>query len=141
MSSIHPATAALVEYALGDTPAALPAEVAQAGRNILLDTLAAMIGARAPGLTISAPLLRYAELEGGEPRASIVGRGPRTGPALAALVNGTLAYALDIESIHGPSITHAAAVVVPAAMRLTRPARTLPLPSSTKSVTPAAAIA
>jgi 2-methylcitrate dehydratase PrpD len=116
VTTIHPATASLVEYALGDTPPTLPSDVVLAGRNVLLDTLAAMIGARAPGLTISAPLLKYAELEGGAPRASIVGRPGRTGPALAALVNGTFAYALDVESIHGPSITHAAAVVVPAAL-------------------------
>ena len=114
--SIHPATAALVDYAVGVLPEGLPADVARAGQDILLDTLGAMIGARAPGLTISAPLLRYAALEGGEPRASIVGRPQRTGPTQASLVNGTLAYALDIESIHGPSITHAAAVVVPAAL-------------------------
>src|SRR4051794_6766702 len=110
------ATAALVEYALTWAPGSPPDAVTRAGQDIVLDTLAAMIGARAPGLTISGPLLRYAALEGGEPRASIVGRQRRTGPALAALVNGTFAYALDIESIHGPSITHAAAVVVPAAL-------------------------
>ncbi|MCC7370810.1 MAG: MmgE/PrpD family protein [Chloroflexi bacterium] len=116
MTSIHPATASLVEYAIGNTPATLPPELTRAGLNILLDTLAATIGARAPWLTISAPLLRYAAIEGGDPRASIFGSPRKTGPALAALVNGTLAYALDIESIHGPSITHAAAVVVPAAL-------------------------
>lgn len=114
--STHPATSALVEYATGATWASFPAEVQRAGRDILLDTVGAMVGGCAPGLTIAAPLIRYARLEGGEPRASVVGHELRTGPSLAALVNGTLAYALDIESIHGPSITHAAAVVVPAAL-------------------------
>ena len=116
MTLTHPATDALVEYALHETPGGLPEDVARAALEILLDTLGAMIGARAPDLSISQPLLQYAALEGGEPRASIVGRPGKTGPALAALVNGTFAYALDIESIHGPSITHAAAVVVPAAL-------------------------
>jgi 2-methylcitrate dehydratase PrpD len=116
MTTAHAATDALVEYALAAGPERLPPEVVRAGQAILLDTLAAMIGARAPDLTIAGPLLRYAALEGGEPRASIVGEARKTGPALAALVNGTFAYALDIESIHGPSITHAAAVVVPAAL-------------------------
>ena len=109
-------TAALVEYALGMDAAALPAAVASAGRAILLDTLGAMLGACAPSVTVTAPLLRYARAEGGLPCASIVGHDVQLGPSLAALVNGTLAYALDIESIHGPSITHAAAVVVPAAL-------------------------
>lgn len=115
-TSTHPATAALVAYSVGSSRASFPPEVRDAAREILLDTLGAMVGACAPGLTLTEPLYRYAALEGGERRASIVGRAERTGPALAALVNGTLAYGLDIESIHGPSITHAAAVVVPAAL-------------------------
>jgi 2-methylcitrate dehydratase PrpD len=115
-SAVHAATAALVEYAVGSSWSGFPPEVQAAGQAILLDTLGAMVGARSLSLTVAAPLLRYAELEGGAPRASIVGQERMTGPALAALVNGTLAYGLDIESIHGPSITHAAAVVVPAAL-------------------------
>ena len=53
MTAIHAATASLVEYALGQTasspPSDLPPDVERAGLNILLDTLGAMIGARAPG--------------------------------------------------------------------------------------------
>jgi 2-methylcitrate dehydratase PrpD len=114
--TLSTATAALVNYAIGSPFASLSPAVRRAAADILLDTVAAMIGACSTDLTIAAPLTRYANLEGGEPRASIVGQARRTGPALAALVNGTLAYALDIESIHGPSITHAAAVVVPAVL-------------------------
>jgi 2-methylcitrate dehydratase PrpD len=72
-----------------------------------------MLGAGAPQHTLARLLGAYARSEGGAPRASIVGQDLKTGPSLAAFVNGTLAYALDTESIHGPSITHAAAVVVP----------------------------
>jgi 2-methylcitrate dehydratase PrpD len=75
-----------------------------------------MLGACAPDHAIGRQLAAYARSEGGAPRSSIVGRDLRTGPSLAALVNGTLAYALDTESIHAPSITHAAAVVVPACL-------------------------
>ena len=112
----HPATAALVAYALDRPSGGFPAAVRQAARDILLDTVGAMVGACAPHLTVAGPLVRYARLEGGAPHASVVGHDLQLGPALAALVNGTLAYTLDIESIHGPSITHAAAVVVPAAL-------------------------
>jgi 2-methylcitrate dehydratase PrpD len=114
--AVGSATAVLVEYAVASPTASLPPDVQRQASAILLDTLGAMLGACSPDLTIAAPLLRYVALEGGEPRASIVGQTRKTGPALAALVNGTLAYALDIESIHGPSITHAAAVVVPAVL-------------------------
>jgi 2-methylcitrate dehydratase PrpD len=114
MTTAHAATDALVEYALATGPDTLPPEVVRAGREIRPDTLAAMIGALTPGLTIAEPLPGYAALEGGEPLASVVGEAGKTGPALAALVNGTFAYALDTERVHGPSITHAAAAGVPA---------------------------
>jgi 2-methylcitrate dehydratase PrpD len=42
---------------------------------------------------------------------------------MAALANGTLAYALDTESIHGPSITHAAAIVVPSVLAVAETTR------------------
>jgi len=116
MPAGHRATSELVEYATATTPATLPETALRAARDILLDTLGAMLGACRPEYSTARIVAAYARAEGGRPCASIVGEESRTGPSLAALVNGTLAYALDIESIHGPSITHAAAVVVPAAL-------------------------
>jgi 2-methylcitrate dehydratase PrpD len=109
-------TAALVDYVLHTSFDQLAASARHATRRIALDTLGAMLAASAQPDGLARVLETYASLEGGAPRASIIGRQQRTGPALAALVNGALAYALDLESIHGPSITHAAAVVVPACL-------------------------
>jgi 2-methylcitrate dehydratase PrpD len=109
-------TAALVEYAIGTPAAAIPSAVLRMTRDILLDTIGAMLGACAPRHTTARLTTAYARAEGGAPRATVVGQGLRTGPSLAALVNATLAYALDVEGLHGPSITHAAAVVVPTAL-------------------------
>jgi len=109
---------ALVEHVLTTRADHLPAAARHATLRILIDTLGAMLGASAPRHALPRLLEAYLQLEGGEQRASVVGRELRTAPSLAALVNGTLAYALDLESIHGPSITHAAAVIVPVCLAI-----------------------
>jgi 2-methylcitrate dehydratase PrpD len=109
-------TSSLIDYTVATTPDKLPAKALLAARDILLDTVGAMLGACAPRYSTARLIAAYARAEGGQPRSSVVGQGFKSGPSLAALANGTLAYALDIESIHGPSITHAAAVVVPAVL-------------------------
>jgi 2-methylcitrate dehydratase PrpD len=53
---------------------------------------------------------------GGEQRASVVGREGRYPTAGAALLNGTLAHALDFDDTHLPSVLHPSAAVVPAAL-------------------------
>ena len=51
----------------------------------------------------------------GRRSGAIGGRAPRPAPA-AALVNGTLAHALDFDDTHLPSILHPSASIVPAAL-------------------------
>ena len=53
---------------------------------------------------------------GGEGQASVIGRDDRYPAASAALVNGTLAHALDYDDTHLPSVLHPSAAVVPAAL-------------------------
>ena len=53
---------------------------------------------------------------GGKQRASVVGREGRYPTAGAALLNGTLAHALDFDDTHLPSVLHPSAAVVPAAL-------------------------
>jgi 2-methylcitrate dehydratase PrpD len=53
---------------------------------------------------------------GGAEQASVVGRGRRYPAAGAALLNGTLAHALDYDDTHLPSVLHPSAAVVPAAL-------------------------
>jgi 2-methylcitrate dehydratase PrpD len=53
---------------------------------------------------------------GGEERASAIGRSSRYPTAGAALLNGTLAHALDFDDTHLPSVLHPSAAVVPAAL-------------------------
>jgi 2-methylcitrate dehydratase PrpD len=53
---------------------------------------------------------------GGEGQASAIGRSSRFPTASAALLNGTLAHALDYDDTHLPSVLHPSAAVVPAAL-------------------------
>jgi 2-methylcitrate dehydratase PrpD len=53
---------------------------------------------------------------GGEEQASAIGRTSRYPAAGAALLNGTLAHALDFDDTHLPSVLHPSAAVVPAAL-------------------------
>ncbi len=56
------------------------------------------------------------EAWGGVEQASLVGRGGKLPAASAALLNGTLAHALDYDDTHLPSVLHPSASVVPAAL-------------------------
>jgi len=53
---------------------------------------------------------------GGARQSSAVGRGGKYPAANAALLNGTLAHALDYDDTHLPSVLHPSAAVVPAAL-------------------------
>ncbi len=56
----------------------------------------------------------YVEDEDAAGDATVLGRGWRTSPANAALVNGATAHALDFDDSHHPSMTHPTAVLLPA---------------------------
>jgi len=62
-------------------------------------------------------IVRTAMLEiGGVGEATVLGTGDRMPAAHAALVNGTLAHALDFDDTHLPSVLHPSSSVVPAAL-------------------------
>ncbi|MFG1477964.1 MmgE/PrpD family protein [Xanthobacter sp. V4C-4] len=107
-------TAAMVEVAAGIGYAQLPAEVVASVKRSLLDTLAVAWAARdAAGV----PAARALALRGGPGHASLwTHRATRREPAIAAFFNGTLAAALDFDSLCGQ--IHADATVVPAALAM-----------------------
>ena len=53
---------------------------------------------------------------GGAPEASVLGLAEKLPATSAALVNGTMAHALDFDDTHLPSVLHPSASVVPAAL-------------------------
>lgn len=109
------ATAAqqLAQFYAGVRGAALPSETVHAVRRHVLDTFgAALAGARQPEPVAA---LAAASIVYGASGPSILwGRSERLPPAVAALVNGTAAHALELDDASG--CDHSGAVVVPAVM-------------------------
>jgi 2-methylcitrate dehydratase PrpD len=107
------AVARLAEFATR-VAAEPPAEVLADARLRLLDTVGISIAALGSGPAEVAHTLvtRW----GGTPVAGAIGLPERLPAPSAALVNGTLAHALDFDDTHVPSILHPSASVVPAAL-------------------------
>jgi 2-methylcitrate dehydratase PrpD len=108
-------TLAIARYAAGTTADALPSEVAERGRQIVMDELAcAAFGqTRTPGALAA----RYAAAAGGAGPCRILGTTTRTSAPYAALANGTSGHADEVDGAHvvgghpGATIVHAAAAV------------------------------
>jgi 2-methylcitrate dehydratase PrpD len=111
-----PVADALVDFVLGLELDALPDAVREAAGLCLTDWLGtALRGSTEP---LAAALGTVIAEAGGEPQATIVGRGRRTSALLAALANGAQGHALDFDDTHLASIVHGSAPVAPVALAL-----------------------
>jgi len=104
----------LSAFAVGLAGDDIPAEVKRCAQLHLLDAIgcglaASALGVGGAGRTVAAAM-------GGVAEATVIGHATRLPAANAALANGSLIHALDFDDTHGASITHPAAVVVPAAL-------------------------
>jgi 2-methylcitrate dehydratase PrpD len=94
----------------------IPADAVRAAKRVTLDSLGvAWAATDTPGST---PLRDLAVREGGAADATLIGYGDRVPAGAAALVNGTLAGALDFDCLHEPSIMHSDIAVLPAVLAL-----------------------
>lgn len=107
------ATRRLAAFACGLQFDDVPADVLEAARLHLLDTLGCGLAAHALGTAPYAGAAIDAETPGA---ASAIGIPHGVAPSAAALANGITCHALDFDDTHGPSITHVSSVVVPAAV-------------------------
>lgn len=111
-----PVMDALVDFALGLELAAVPVPVVEAAGRSMTDWLGAAIrGAIEPLADATA---RVIAATGGEPQATIVGRGQRTSALLASLANGAQGHALDFDDTHLPAVLHGSAAVAPVVFAL-----------------------
>ncbi len=90
----------------------LPEAAVTASKNAILDCL----GVTLAGSQEKAGRIQVAMAEelGGKPTSSIIGGQVRTSPVLAALVNGTMAHALDYDDVSDSWIGHPSPALVPA---------------------------
>lgn len=92
----------------------LPADVVADCRLRVLDTLGVAIAAA--GLPIGVSVRKAGATLGTGDEATILGDGARNTAANAALVNGTLAHAMDFDDTHNESVMHPSAPAVVAAL-------------------------
>ncbi len=92
----------------------LPDDVLDDVRRHMTDTLGICLAATR--LSTSRGIRDYVQSQGGTARAHAIGLPDPVPPALAALVNGTLAHSLDYDDTHLPSVLHPSASVVPACL-------------------------
>ena len=90
-------TVRLAEYAAALRYEDLPAVVVQQANHCIIDTVAAAIcGAALPWSRI---VIDYAERTGPGGRSNILGRGSAVQAPAAALANGALAHAFELDSL------------------------------------------
>lgn len=102
----------LAHYAAAFEYEQLPAAAVEAARVIVLDTLGALLLGSLPKYSASRLTGDLVKSLGGVPECTVIGRGFKTSVANAALANGVMGYAADIEG-GGVARQHAAAILVP----------------------------
>ncbi|MCY0949139.1 MmgE/PrpD family protein [Streptomyces sp. H27-S2] len=114
--------ARLAAFAAACRADGVPREIAADAAARTLDCLGNSLGALGAhsgedaGASPQAAALALARAAGGVGEATAVGSGLRMPADRAALVNGTLAHALDFDDTHLPSVLHPTAAVLPAAL-------------------------
>src|SRR5437868_9143184 len=110
-------TVQLAEYAAALRYEDLPAEVIATARDAIIDTVAACIcGAALPWSRI---VIDYAERTGPGGTSRILGKGTAVQAPAAALANGALAHAFELDSLTRPGAgAHPGATVLPPALAI-----------------------
>ena len=95
---------------------AVPDAVRERTLSVALDGIGALLAAANPDYSTGRLVTDFARDQGGKPEATIVGGGFKTGCVHAALANGTMGYACDVEPHHPEGILHPIAIMVPTAL-------------------------
>src|SRR5436305_14440019 len=108
-------TVELARYAAALSYEDLPAEVVACAKDAIIDTVAACICGS--GLPWSRIVIDYAERTGPGGSSRILGRGSAVQAPAAALANGALAHAFELDSLTRPGAgAHPGATVLPPAL-------------------------
>jgi 2-methylcitrate dehydratase PrpD len=94
----------------------IPPAVVERAKLYVMDTLgAALTGS---GVTSSRIIADVVRTLGGREECTVIGHPFRTSPAMAALANGTIGHAVEIDDDHRTSVLHPGVAVVPAAFAM-----------------------
>jgi 2-methylcitrate dehydratase PrpD len=92
----------------------VPAPVLGKARVLTLDTIGSCLASSRQDF--GRAVLQAAEQLGGAPESTLIGSKTKTGPASAALANGTLAHGLDFDDTREDAIVHTGSVAVTTAL-------------------------
>jgi 2-methylcitrate dehydratase PrpD len=94
----------------------IPGEVSQNAKKFILDLLSCILGAKEIS---SSQIMAETVFElGGKPDSTVLGYGVKTSPMLAALANGTIGHAFDMDDTHREGTLHCSVVVFPAVLAM-----------------------
>lgn len=109
-------TQALARFVANCDLDGIPDAVVDRARLYALDTLVvALAGANMKSSQI---IVGVVDKLGGNPSCSVIGWPIRTSPAMAALANGAISHAIELDDDHRTSVLHPGTVVVPAALAM-----------------------
>lgn len=110
------ATLRLAEFVGGLTYDALPAEVRERAKALVLDLVGISVRARHDAESTPAMVAAVRHLGLASGACTVIGDAAGYGPAGAAMLNGTLAHSLDFDDTHASGSLHPSAPIVPAAL-------------------------
>ncbi|VTR71578.1 MmgE/PrpD family protein [Desulfosarcina cetonica] len=92
----------------------IPKDIQRFAKLCIFDWIGVTLGgAREP---VSDILLGLIDIMGGNPHATIIGKGVKTNALFAALINGTMSHALDFDDTHKGAGIHPSVCLAPAAV-------------------------
>jgi 2-methylcitrate dehydratase PrpD len=109
------ATRGLAEFAAGISHDALPGEVSERVKALVLDLAGIMLRARHEAESTPAMIAAAGRLGLAGGACTVIGEPEGYAPPGAAMINGTLAHSLDFDDTHAPGSLHPSAPIVPAA--------------------------
>jgi 2-methylcitrate dehydratase PrpD len=107
------ATGRLAAWSLELDVDRVPGEVVDQTRIVLADTLGVLLMASTRHAVQTA--VEVLPLDGSD-RGTVIGHGRGARPEIAAFINGIGGHDIELDDSHGPSLSHPAAVIMPAAI-------------------------
>jgi 2-methylcitrate dehydratase PrpD len=94
----------------------VPKEVIEAAKTYIMDWFGCALGGLEESSTKS--ILKVARELNGRADATVLGSGDKMEPTLAAMVNGTMSHAIEMDDDHRTMCGHPAVAVIPAALAI-----------------------
>ena len=112
--TVGPYTEQVARYIADASFEALPSEVVEQGKKVALDILGVLVADSR--LKIGEIIIEFVRQLGGRPESSVIGADFKTSVVDAALCNGTLGHADELDDSHFASLTHPSCIIAPAAL-------------------------